>query len=182
MASNIEAMAFNQVEMASNLIAHYIRPFFLIFSGKPADRLGWSWDGANEVSIGVVGGWVQEVQFRRPNTEPGGESEKDCGQNGIEHVWFLGCCDASDVIDCHECIISIMRGSGGWDFMSTIGKDNGHEKVIGLRLWRALNSAQLGVTRRCVSLKRLSSCGNDVICEGRRGEQNAVGKGLQEML
>ena len=32
---------------------------------------------------------------------------------GSEHVWFLGCCDASDVIDGGWCIISIMWGSGG---------------------------------------------------------------------
>ena len=38
---------------------------------------------------------------------------KNGEQNGIEHVCFLGCCDASDVIDGCECIIGIMRGLGG---------------------------------------------------------------------
>ena len=50
------------------------------------------------------------------NPEPSlvGESEKQCSrQDGSENVWFLGCCDANDVIDGEECIISIMRGLGG---------------------------------------------------------------------
>ena len=46
----------------------------------------------------------------------GGRIEGQSGvgdPQGSENVWFLGCCDASDVIDAEECIISIMRGSGG---------------------------------------------------------------------
>ena len=39
-----------------------------------------------------------------------GENEKNRRQLGIEHVWS---CDASDVIDGEECIISIMRGLRG---------------------------------------------------------------------
>ena len=42
-----------------------------------------------------------------------GESEKSEGLNGVENVWFLGCCDASDANDGEECTISVMRGSGG---------------------------------------------------------------------
>ena len=42
-----------------------------------------------------------------------GESEEKRWPGGSEHEWFLGCCDASDVIDGDQCIISIMRGSGG---------------------------------------------------------------------
>ena len=57
-----------------------------------------------------MGGWSQEGQFRRANPEPGrGERRKLPGV----WEWFLGCCDASDVIDGEECIISIMRCSGG---------------------------------------------------------------------
>ena len=64
---------------------------------------------------GDVGGWPQEDQFRRANPEPGGGERKSEGPIWIEHVWFLGCCDASDVIDGEVCIISssMMRGSGG---------------------------------------------------------------------
>ena len=31
----------------------------------------------------------------------------------VNNEWFEGCCDAGDVIDGEECIISITRGSGG---------------------------------------------------------------------
>ena len=31
----------------------------------------------------------------------------------VKNEWFEGCCDAGDVIDGEECIISITRGSGG---------------------------------------------------------------------
>ena len=42
-----------------------------------------------------------------------GVNEKRGGLKSSEHVLFLGCCDASDVIDAEECIIGIVRGSGG---------------------------------------------------------------------
>ena len=95
-----------------------------------------------------MGGWSQEGQFRRANPEPGrGERRKLPGV----WEWFLGCCDASDVIDGEECIISIMRGSGGnvdslppgWEFMSMIGKGGtGREKCLellaGKGVWKLL--------------------------------------------
>ena len=52
-------------------------------SRKPADRLGRSCRWANE-----VGG-----------AEAGGGERKRGGPKNCEHIWFLECCDASDVID-----------------------------------------------------------------------------------
>ena len=41
------------------------------------------------------------------------ESEKkEVGHLVVKTEWFEGCCDAGDVIDGVECIISITRGSG----------------------------------------------------------------------
>ena len=55
-------------------------------------------------------GWSHRVQFWEGEPRAW---EISGGQNGIETVWLLGCCDASDVTDGEDCIISIMRGSGG---------------------------------------------------------------------
>ena len=41
-----------------------------------------------------------------------GESEQRDGPEVMKNEWFLGCCDAGDIIDGEECIISIVRGSG----------------------------------------------------------------------
>ena len=46
----------------------------------------------------------------RANPEPGGGERRKVF---AVWDWFAGCCDAGDVIDDHECIISIRRGSGG---------------------------------------------------------------------
>ena len=48
------------------------------------------------------------------NPEPGGEDrKKEAGHLVVKNEWFEGCCDAGDVIDSEECIISVTRGSGG---------------------------------------------------------------------
>ena len=52
---------------------------------------------------GVWEGWSHRGQIRRASPEP-----------GIEHVWFLGCCDASDAID-GEAMQAVFYQ--GWDFM-----------------------------------------------------------------
>ena len=50
----------------------------------------------------------------RLNPEPGGgEQQKEAGRLVVKNEWFEGRCDAGDVIDGEECIISVMRGSGG---------------------------------------------------------------------
>ena len=43
----------------------------------------------------------------------GGERKKEVGHLVVKNEWFEGCCDASDVIEGEECIISSTRGSGG---------------------------------------------------------------------
>ena len=52
---------------------------------------------------------------------------------------FLGCCDAGDVIDGHQCIISIMRGSGGnlKRLLSGVGVhvDDRKEETAGREKW-----------------------------------------------
>ena len=60
-----------------------------------------------------------------------GESEKIVRPKGSEHVWFGGCCDASDVID----------GGSSCRWQET--GDNGTRKVVGaplgkgdVRVWR----------------------------------------------
>ena len=84
-------------------------------------------------------GWSHRRQFWRASPGPGERERKKGGQNGSEHVLFLGRCDASSVFDGEECIISIMRASEametvyyqGWEFMSMIGRgDNGGEKWL----------------------------------------------------
>ena len=72
----------------------------------------------------------------RANAErPGGGERKNAGQNGSEHVWFWGCCDASDVIlPCRD----------------------GARKVVGV-----CGGSWPGVKGRCVSLNTLLSCGNE---------------------
>ena len=66
------------------------------------------------MSKGGVGGWLRGGQFREVNPEPGGrERQKEAGHLVVKNEWFEGCCDASDVIDDEECIVSITRGSGG---------------------------------------------------------------------
>ena len=47
---------------------------------------------------------------KRANPEPAGGERRNVL---AVWEWFLGCCDAGDVIDTHQCIISIMRSSGG---------------------------------------------------------------------
>ena len=42
-----------------------------------------------------------------------GRAKRRGGPKSRENLCVLGCCDASDVIDPEECIISIMRGLGG---------------------------------------------------------------------
>ena len=59
------------------------------------------------MSKGVWGSRGGEV-----NPEPGGgERKKEVGHLVVKNEWFEGCCDAGDVIDGEECIISITRGS-----------------------------------------------------------------------
>ena len=76
---------------------------------------------------GVVAWWLH---FGEVNPEPGGgERNKLVGHLVVKNEWFEGC-DAGDVIDGEECIISIMRGLGGhvncfysgWDFTCMRGK------------------------------------------------------------
>ena len=71
-----------------------------IISRKPADmyarlKLGW----ANEVSKGGVGGGGRTwANFGGLTQSLVGESEEKRWPGGSEHEWFLGCCDASDVL------------------------------------------------------------------------------------
>ena len=44
------------------------------------------------------------------NPEPGGgERKKEAGHLVVKNELFEGCCDAGDVVDGEECIISITR-------------------------------------------------------------------------
>ena len=66
------------------------------------------------MSRGGVGGRSRGCQFRRGEPRAwGGERKKEVGHLVVKNEWFEGCCDAGDVFDGEECIISIMRGSGG---------------------------------------------------------------------
>ena len=40
-----------------------------------------------------------------------GRAKKEVGHLVVKNEWFEGCCDAGDVIDAEECIISITTGS-----------------------------------------------------------------------
>ena len=56
---------------------------FMVFIAKASRlarlELGW----ASEVSKGSVGGWAQEVKFRRASPEPGGGERR-------KTIWILG--------------------------------------------------------------------------------------------
>ena len=54
------------------------------------------------------GGGRERANFGEANPE-----QNEVGHLVVENEWFEGCCDAGDVIDGEECIISITRGSGG---------------------------------------------------------------------
>ena len=62
---------------------------------------------------GVGEGWSRGGQFWRGEPRAWwGRAKKEVGHL-VKNEWFEGCCDAGDVIDGEECIISITRGSGG---------------------------------------------------------------------
>ena len=65
---------------------------------------------------------------------------------------FGGCCDAGDVIDGQQCIISITRGSAGNvnRFLRGVGVHVNDRKEV---TTGRENSVRLGVKGRCVSLK-----------------------------
>ena len=63
---------------------------------------------------GVGRGWSRGGQFRRGEPRAWwGRAKKEVGHLVVKNEWFEGCCDAGDVTDGEECIISITRGSGG---------------------------------------------------------------------
>ena len=63
------------------------------------------------MSKGGVGGGGREVaNFGEVSPEPGGgERKKEVGHLVVRNEWSEGCCDAGDVIDGEERIISVMR-------------------------------------------------------------------------
>ena len=70
---------------------------------------------SNELSIGGCGGGSRSGTIWQGEPRAWwGRAKKRGGPERSENVWFLGRCDAGDVIDGEECIISIMRGSGGY--------------------------------------------------------------------